>query len=128
MTQKRLSRPTHQRDRFGSRQPADVDEPDERFDPDRGADGSYQLSRLILGKITFHVVQGLGDPSNGTALTQWERSAFRCCLERQVTRVAAGDTELTASGAVDMGRVQASARKNGGIEILGPPPFGGTIV
>lgn len=28
-----------------------------------------------------------------------------------------------ASGAVDMGRVQASAQKNGGIEILGPPPF-----
>jgi quercetin dioxygenase-like cupin family protein len=27
------------------------------------------------------------------------------------------------SGTVDMGRVQASARKNGGIEILGPPPF-----
>jgi hypothetical protein len=24
---------------------------------------------------------------------------------------------------VDMGRVQASAKKNGGIEILGPPPF-----
>ena len=27
-------------------------------------------------------------------------------------------------GPVDMARVQASARKNGGIEILGPPPFG----
>jgi hypothetical protein len=24
---------------------------------------------------------------------------------------------------VDMGHVQASAQKNGGIEILGPPPF-----
>ena len=41
--------------------------------------------------------------------------------------VTAGDTELITSGAVDMGRVQASARKNGGIEILGPPPFGGNI-
>ncbi len=29
-----------------------------------------------------------------------------------------------ADGPVDMARVQASARKNGGIEILGPPPFG----
>lgn len=29
-----------------------------------------------------------------------------------------------AGGPVDMARVQASARKNGGIEILGPPPFG----
>lgn len=28
-----------------------------------------------------------------------------------------------AAGQVDMGRVQASARANGGIEILGPPPF-----
>jgi quercetin dioxygenase-like cupin family protein len=29
----------------------------------------------------------------------------------------------TSSGPVDFARVQASARKNGGIEILGPPPF-----
>ncbi len=29
-----------------------------------------------------------------------------------------------AAGEVDMARVQASARANGGIEILGPPPFG----
>lgn len=28
-----------------------------------------------------------------------------------------------ASGAVDFARVQASAKENGGIEILGPPPF-----
>ena len=28
------------------------------------------------------------------------------------------------AGPVDMGRVRASAEKNGGIEILGPPPFG----
>lgn len=30
---------------------------------------------------------------------------------------------VTDAGPVDMGRVQASAMKNGGIEILGPPPF-----
>ena len=29
-----------------------------------------------------------------------------------------------ADGPVDMARVQASAKENGGIEILGPPPFG----
>lgn len=29
------------------------------------------------------------------------------------------------AGPVDMSRVQASAKRNGGIEILGPPPFGG---
>jgi quercetin dioxygenase-like cupin family protein len=29
----------------------------------------------------------------------------------------------TSSGPVDFARVQASAAKNGGIEILGPPPF-----
>jgi quercetin dioxygenase-like cupin family protein len=29
----------------------------------------------------------------------------------------------TLDGPVDFGRVQESARKNGGIEILGPPPF-----
>jgi len=34
------------------------------------------------------------------------------------------DSELVGSGPVDMGRVQASAQQNGGIEILGPPPFG----
>jgi hypothetical protein len=27
------------------------------------------------------------------------------------------------SGSVDFARVQASAKRNGGIEILGPPPF-----
>ena len=32
------------------------------------------------------------------------------------------DREIGA-GPVDMARVQASAQKNGGIEILGPPPF-----
>lgn len=36
-----------------------------------------------------------------------------------------GDSPGTATlgGPVDFGRVQESARKNGGIEILGPPPF-----
>ena len=33
------------------------------------------------------------------------------------------DSRGIDAGPVDMGRVQASARKNGGIEILGPPPF-----
>jgi len=33
------------------------------------------------------------------------------------------DDTTTGSSSVDMERVQASARKNGGIEILGPPPF-----
>lgn len=32
--------------------------------------------------------------------------------------------DTDGSGPVDMARVQASALKNGGIEILGPPPFG----
>jgi hypothetical protein len=33
-------------------------------------------------------------------------------------------TEHTeADGPVDIGRVQESAQRNGGIEILGPPPF-----
>jgi quercetin dioxygenase-like cupin family protein len=31
--------------------------------------------------------------------------------------------EVAGGGTVDFGRVQASARANGGIEILGPPPF-----
>ena len=31
--------------------------------------------------------------------------------------------DVTASGSVDFARVQASAKQNGGIEILGPPPF-----
>jgi quercetin dioxygenase-like cupin family protein len=31
--------------------------------------------------------------------------------------------ELETSGPVDFARVQASAERNGGIEILGPPPF-----
>jgi mannose-6-phosphate isomerase-like protein (cupin superfamily) len=31
--------------------------------------------------------------------------------------------EIVAQGPVDMGRVQQSAKENGGIEIVGPPPF-----
>ncbi|MEO3931762.1 cupin domain-containing protein [Micrococcaceae bacterium Sec7.4] len=38
------------------------------------------------------------------------------------TPLADGDTGGT--GPVDFGRVQESARKNGGIVLLGPPPFG----
>ena len=38
--------------------------------------------------------------------------------------VATGDSRGIGSGPVDMGRVQASAKKNGGIEIIAPPPFG----
>ncbi len=37
--------------------------------------------------------------------------------------VTSDDTRSVDAGPVDMGRVQASAKKNGGIEILGPPPF-----
>lgn len=37
--------------------------------------------------------------------------------------VAGNDHRGVDRGPVDMARVQASARKNGGIEILGPPPF-----
>ena len=37
--------------------------------------------------------------------------------------VPGGDSRGIDAGPVDMGRVQASANNNGGIEILGPPPF-----
>jgi hypothetical protein len=37
--------------------------------------------------------------------------------------VRAEDSRGIDAGPVDMARVQASATKNGGIQILGPPPF-----
>jgi hypothetical protein len=37
--------------------------------------------------------------------------------------VPGDDSRGIDAGPVDMGRVQASAKKNVGIEILGPPPF-----
>lgn len=37
--------------------------------------------------------------------------------------VSIDDSRGLEAGPVDMARVQASAEKNGGIEILGPPPF-----
>jgi quercetin dioxygenase-like cupin family protein len=45
-----------------------------------------------------------------------------CCqaFYRDASEPVSGQYEL---GVVDMARVQASAMKNGGIEILGPPPF-----
>jgi quercetin dioxygenase-like cupin family protein len=47
--------------------------------------------------------------------------AFYWDASEPVTVDATGAIE---AGTVDMARVQASAQKNGGIEILGPPPFG----
>ena len=38
--------------------------------------------------------------------------------------VSDDDDRDIGAGPVDMDRVRASAQKNGGIEILGPPPFG----
>lgn len=38
--------------------------------------------------------------------------------------VRSDDNQGINAGPVDMARVQAAAKKNGGIEILGPPPFG----
>jgi hypothetical protein len=40
--------------------------------------------------------------------------------------VTSDDARSIEAGPVDMARVQASAKKNGGIEILGPPPFSET--
>jgi hypothetical protein len=37
--------------------------------------------------------------------------------------VPSDDSRAIDAGPVDIGRVQASAKKNGGIQILGPPPF-----
>ncbi|MBK5289437.1 MAG: cupin domain-containing protein [Acidimicrobiia bacterium] len=48
-----------------------------------------------------------------------------CCqaFYRDASEPTANTGEARATGPVDMERVQASAAKNGGIEILGPPPF-----
>jgi quercetin dioxygenase-like cupin family protein len=49
-----------------------------------------------------------------------------CCeaFYRDASEPVPGDGPAGAdTGPVDMARVQASAAKNGGIEILGPPPF-----
>jgi mannose-6-phosphate isomerase-like protein (cupin superfamily) len=46
-----------------------------------------------------------------------------CCQAFYWDASEAMAEEEVESGAVDMGRVQASAKKNGGIQILGPPPF-----
>jgi hypothetical protein len=42
-----------------------------------------------------------------------------------ISRRASGSAGGT-SGSVDFARVRASAERNGGIEILGPPPFQNT--
>jgi mannose-6-phosphate isomerase-like protein (cupin superfamily) len=40
--------------------------------------------------------------------------------------VSFDDSQDIGAGPVDMSRVQASAKRNGGIELLGPPPFAQT--
>jgi quercetin dioxygenase-like cupin family protein len=48
-----------------------------------------------------------------------------CCqaFYWDASEAVSDDTQGDHGGPVDMGRVRASAEKNGGIEILGPPPF-----
>jgi quercetin dioxygenase-like cupin family protein len=49
-----------------------------------------------------------------------------CCQQfyMDASEAVPADELGSTSGPVDMAAVQASAMKNGGIEILGPPPFG----
>jgi uncharacterized cupin superfamily protein len=48
-----------------------------------------------------------------------------CCqaFYRDASEPVTADDSRADDGPVDMARVQASAQRNGGIEILGPPPF-----
>lgn len=46
-----------------------------------------------------------------------------CCAAFYLDASEPVDGELDGDGPIDMAKVQASAAKNGGIQMLGPPPF-----
>src|SRR5712691_1812639 len=66
------------RERYGvvPRQAGDIDEPDDGFNADGGADAEHELAELLVGEVSTDAVERLGDPCDRTALTEGERVSF----------------------------------------------------
>ena len=61
---------------MASREAGNVDEPDDRFDSDGGADAQHEVVELLVGKLIAQTVQRFADPCNGASLTQGKRVSF----------------------------------------------------
>jgi hypothetical protein len=58
----RLRGPAHERDRIVPGELGHVDEPNNRFNADGGADAEHELAELLVGELTADAVERLGDP------------------------------------------------------------------
>src|SRR5690348_7320200 len=64
MLEECLRGPAHEGDAVIPGQAGDVDEPDDRLDADRGADGEHELAELLVGEVIADAVERLGDPGD----------------------------------------------------------------
>ena len=76
MLEECLRGPAGERDGVVPRQAGDVDEPDDRFDADGGADAEHELAELLVGQVTADAVERLGDPGDRASLAERERVPF----------------------------------------------------
>jgi quercetin dioxygenase-like cupin family protein len=100
---------------------------------------SDETMYVLEGEILFHMdgqeyrvaAGGLASAPRGTPhafMVLSEMARLLClhtpgCCEAFYWDASEPLSEGEATGPVDFARVQASATKNGGIELLGPPPF-----
>ena len=100
----------------------DADETVYVLDGELDVDVAGIRSRLVSGGVSFvprGVPHALLVVSDGARLLTWQTPGTGQAFYRGASEPAAGD----ASDVVDIARVQASAQENGGVQILGPPPF-----
>ena len=83
-----------------------------------GAGGVASAPRGVPARV-----QGLRRRRRPAAVPAHARAAARPSTGTPANPSPTDDDRGIGDGPVDMGRVQASAEQNGGIEILGPPPF-----
>jgi quercetin dioxygenase-like cupin family protein len=92
------------------------------LDGELDVDVAGQRSRVSAGGVSFvprGVPHALLVVSDGARLLTWQTPGTGQAFYRGASEPATGD----ASDVVDIARVQASAKVNGGVQILGPPPF-----
>jgi quercetin dioxygenase-like cupin family protein len=92
------------------------------LDGELAVDVAGQRSRVGAGGVSFvprGVPHALLVVSDGARLLTWQTPGTGQAFYRGASEPATGDV----SDVVDIARVQASAKENGGVQILGPPPF-----
>ena len=95
----------------------------EALDFDRDFDAVFSNAALHWMKRVDAVIDGVRRALKPGGRFVAEMGGAGCVAKVREALTMALRLRGIDAGPVDMGRVQASAKKNGGIEILGPPPF-----